>query len=70
MSFFWQQHRKVSVSPGPGRVEVRLDFGWGSLSSRGRALGGLPMKVGIKCSGRRLCGDSQEAGANIELGRR
>lgn len=69
-AFFWQQHRRVSVFPGPGRVEIRLDFGWESLSSRGRALGGLPVKVGIKHSGRRLCGDSQEAGAASELGSR
>lgn len=27
-------------------MEVRLDFWWGSLSSRERALGGLPVKVG------------------------
>lgn len=51
-------------------MEIRLDFGWESLSSRGRALGGLPVKVGIKRSGRRLCGDSQEAGADSELGSR
>lgn len=43
-----------------GGSEIRLWVGWGSLSSRGRALGGLPVKVGIKRSGRRLCGDSQE----------
>lgn len=37
--------RRVSVSIGPDRVEVRLDFGWGNLSNRMRALSGLSVKV-------------------------
>lgn len=58
MSLSGKDTGRVAASPGPGRMEVRLDFGWGSPSSRVRALGGLSAKVGTKSSSRRLCGDS------------
>lgn len=50
-------------------MEVRLDFGWGNLSNRMRALGGLSVKVGAKWEpSRRVCGDSKESGADTESG--